>query len=145
MDNINWNFPTPIWFGENRINEIQIACNELNINNPLIVTDPGILKTRIINNVNDFLKNDAKIFSEVQGNPTGNNVSDGVVKFNEGNHDGIIAIGGGSAMDVGKGIALMCEQKRPLWDFEDIGDYWTRANSDTIKPIIAIPTTAGTG
>ncbi len=145
MDNMNWNFPTPIWFGENRINEIQIACNELNINDPLIVTDPGILKTDIIMKINKNLKSEAKIYSEVKSNPTGKNVMDGVNKFNKENHDGIIAVGGGSAMDTGKGISFMCRQERPLWDFEDIGDYWKRANSESILPIIAIPTTAGTG
>ena len=145
MDNMNWNFPTPIWFGENRINEIQIACNELNINNPLIVTDPGILKTDIIIKINKNLKSEAKIYSEVKSNPTGKNVMDGVNKFNKENHDGVIAVGGGSAMDTGKGISFMCRQERVLWDFEDIGDYWKRANSESILPIIAIPTTAGTG
>jgi len=145
MKNMNWNYPTQIWFGLNRVNEIQIACNNLNIKNPLIVTDPGILKTNIISKVNQFLDHLADIFSDVQGNPTGSNVNNGVNIFNTGKHDGIIAVGGGSSMDVGKGIAFMAGQIRPLWDFEDIGNYWTRANSDNIYPIIAIPTTAGTG
>ena len=145
MDNMNWNYPTPIWFGLNRVNEIQNACNDLKINNPLIVTDPGILKTNIISKVKKYLKSNAQIYSEVQGNPTGSNVMNGVNVFNSNNHDGIIAVGGGSGMDVGKGIAFMAGQKRPLWDFEDIGDYWTRADVDGIYPVIAIPTTAGTG
>ena len=145
MDNMNWNYPTLIWFGLNRVNEIQNACNSLNIKNPLIVTDPGILKTNIIGKVNNALDSDATIYSEVQGNPTGSNVMNGVNFFNAGKNDGIIAVGGGSAMDVGKGIAFMAEQKRPLWDFEDIGDNWKRADSDKIYPVIAIPTTAGTG
>jgi len=145
MDNINWNYPTPIWFGLNRVNEIQKACNDLKMNNPLIVTDPGILKTSIISKVNKNLDCDTGVYSDIQGNPTGSNVMNGVKVFNSNNHDGVIAVGGGSGMDVGKGIAFMAGQKRPLWDFEDIGDYWTRANSDIIKPIVAIPTTAGTG
>ena len=145
IQNINWNYPTSIWFGLDRIKEIQKACDELKINNPLIVTDPGILKTDIIKKINSSLKNEANIFSEVQSNPTGTNVEEGVKFFNKENHDGVIAVGGGSGMDTGKGIAFMSKQERPLWDFEDIGDWWTRARADVIFPIIAIPTTAGTG
>jgi alcohol dehydrogenase len=142
---MNWNYPTTIWFGDQRINEIQKACESLNIQKPLIVTDPGILKTDIIEKINSSLNTKANIFSDVQSNPTGNNVELGVSYFNSNAHDGVIAVGGGSGMDVGKGIAFMAGQDRPLWDFEDIGDYWTRANSEAIKPIIAVPTTAGTG
>tara|TARA_A100001015_G_scaffold165410_1_gene183863 strand:+ start:101 stop:1240 length:1140 start_codon:yes stop_codon:yes gene_type:complete len=142
---MNWNYPTTIWFGNQRINEIQKACESLNIRKPLIVTDPGILKTNIIEKINSSLVNKSNIFSEVQSNPTGNNVELGVSYFNLNSHDGVIAVGGGSGMDVGKGIAFMAGQDRPLWDFEDIRDYWTRANSEAIKPIIAVPTTAGTG
>ena len=145
MQNMNWNFPTSIWFGLNRINEIQNACNNLNIEKPLIVTDPGILKTSIISKVNHSLDNEASIYSDVQGNPTGSNVMNGVNFFNSGKHDGVIAVGGGSGMDVGKGIAFMARQKGSLWDFEDIEDYWTRADSQKIFPVIAVPTTAGTG
>ena len=145
MENMNWNYPTPIWFGLNRVNEIKNACNDLNIKNPLIVTDPGILKTNIINKVKKSLSIETNVYSNVQGNPTGSNVMNGVKYFNDGKHDGVIAVGGGSGMDVGKGIAFMAGQTRSLWDFEDIGDYWTRANNDIIYPIIAIPTTAGTG
>ena len=145
MMSMNWNYPTTIWFGDQRINEIQKACESLNIHKPLIVTDPGILKTGIIEKINSSLNTKANIFSDVQSNPTGNNVELGVSYFNSNAHDGVIAVGGGSGMDVGKGIAFMAGQDRPLWDFEDIGDYWTRANSEAIKPIIAVPTTAGTG
>ena len=145
MMSMNWNYPTTIWFGDQRINEIQKACESLNIQKPLIVTDPGILKTDIIEKINSSLNTKANIFSDVQSNPTGNNVELGVEYFNSNVHDGVIAVGGGSGMDVGKGIAFMAGQDRPLWDFEDIGDYWTRANSEAIKPIIAVPTTAGTG
>ena len=145
IQNINWNYPTPIWFGPGRIKDIQKACDDLNILNPLIVTDPGILKTNIITKLNNNLKTTAKIYSEVQGNPTGKNVKDGVDFFNSFQNDGVIAVGGGSGMDTGKGIAFMAKQRKPIWDFEDIGDYWTRANSDVIFPIIAVPTTAGTG
>ena len=145
MQKMNWSYPTTIWFGEHRINEIQTACDQLEINNPLIVTDPGILKTKIIDQINATLSAKANIYSDVRGNPTGENVTQGVEVFNEKKHDGVIAVGGGSSMDTGKGIAFMCGQTRPLWDYEDIGDYWTRADSSKIKPIIAIPTTAGTG
>ena len=145
IQNINWNYPTTMWFGLYRIKDIQTACDNLNIKNPLIVTDPGILQTDIIEKINYSLNKKANIFSEVKSNPTGQNVEEGVKQFNQNNHDGVIAVGGGSGMDTGKGIAFMSKQKRPLWDFEDIGDWWTRANSDAIFPIIAVPTTAGTG
>ena len=145
MMSMNLNYPTTIWFGDQRINEIQKACESLNIHKPLIVTDPGILKTGIIEKINSSLNTKANIFSDVQSNPTGNNVELGVSYFNSNAHDGVIAVGGGSGMDVGKGIAFMAGQDRPLWDFEDVGDYWTRANNEAIQPIIAVPTTAGTG
>ncbi len=145
MKNMNWNYPTNVWFGVDRSKEIQKACNALGIKNPLIVTDPGLLQTSIIDEINSSLSSNTQIYSDVQGNPTGSNVTNGVKVFLEGNHDGVIAIGGGSGMDAGKGIAFLAHQSKPLWDFEDIGDWWTRADSSVIKPIIAIPTTAGTG
>ena len=145
IQNINWNYPTAMWFGLNRIKDIQKACDDLNIKNPLIVTDPGILQTDIINKINNSLNKKANIFSDVKSNPTGQNVIEGIKQFNHNNHDGVIAVGGGSGMDTGKGIAFMSKQERPLWDFEDVEDWWTRANSDVIFPIIAVPTTAGTG
>ena len=145
MQNMNWNYPTNVWFGVDRSKEIQKACNTLGIKKPLIVTDPGLLQTSIIDEINSGLSSNTQIYSDVQGNPTGSNVTNGVKVFLEGNHDGVIAIGGGSGMDAGKGIAFLAHQSRPLWDFEDIGDWWTRADSSKIKPIIAIPTTAGTG
>ena len=142
---MNWNYPTNVWFGVDRSKEIQEACDTLGIKNPLIVTDPGLLQTSIIDEINSGLSSNTQIYSDVQGNPTGSNVTNGVKVFLEGSHDGVIAIGGGSGMDAGKGIAFLAHQSRPLWDFEDIGDLWTRADSSVIKPIIAIPTTAGTG
>ena len=145
MQNMNWNYPTNVWFGVDRSKEIQKACDTLGIKNPLIVTDPGLLQTSIIDEINSGLSSNTQIYSDVQGNPTGSNVINGVKVFLEGKHDGVIAIGGGSGMDAGKGIAFLAHQSRPLWDFEDIGDWWTRADSSVIKPIIAIPTTAGTG
>ena len=145
MQNMNWNYPTNVWFGVDRSKEIQEACDTLGITNPLIVTDPGLLQTSIIDEINSGLSSNTQIYSDVQGNPTGSNVTNGVKVFLEGNHDGVIAIGGGSGMDAGKGIAFLAHQSKPLWDFEDIGDWWTRADSNVIKPIIAIPTTAGTG
>ena len=145
MQNMNWNYPTNVWFGVDRSKEIQKACDTLGIKNPLIVTDPGLLQTSIIDEINSGLSSNTQIYSDVQGNPTGSNVTNGVKVFLGGSHDGVIAIGGGSGMDAGKGIAFLAHQSRPLWDFEDIGDWWTRADSSVIKPIIAIPTTAGTG
>jgi alcohol dehydrogenase class IV len=145
MQNMNWNYPTNVWFGPDRSKQVQQACDVLGVKNPLIVTDPGLLQTPIIEEINSNLSSKTNIYSDVRGNPTGTNVTNGAKVFLEGNHDGVIAIGGGSGMDAGKGIAFLAHQSRPLWDFEDIGDWWTRADSDVIKPIIAIPTTAGTG
>ena len=145
MQNMNWNYPTTIWFGENRYKDIQEACSSINIQNPLIVTDPGLLNTDLIEKLNKSLKSQTNIYSDVQGNPTGSNVTNGVKVLLEGKHDGVIAIGGGSAMDVGKGIAFLAHQTKLLWDFEDIGDLWMKADSKSILPIIALPTTAGTG
>ena len=99
---MNWNYPTNIWFGVDRAKQIQEACNQLNVKNPLIVTDPGLLKTPIIDQINSDLSNKTNVYSDVQGNPTGSNVTNGVKIFLDGNHDGVIAIGGGSGMDAGK-------------------------------------------
>jgi alcohol dehydrogenase class IV len=145
---INWNYPTTMWVGENRIEDLSLACKELNISNPLFVTDKDLVSLpmtlKIITNLkNSFGKLD--IFSDFTGNPTGKNIIEGVKIYNNNSCDGVIAFGGGSALDVGKAIAFMCGQTRPIWDFEDIGDYWKRAEESKISPIIAIPTTAGTG
>ena len=144
----NWNYPTIIWSGENRIKDLNKACSELNIKNPLFVTDKDLINLNMVKNVIDELKNNLKnfkIFSDFSGNPIGENVDDGVKIFNEFKCDGVIAFGGGSGLDVGKAIAFMSGQSRPIWDFEDIGDYWKRADETNIAPIIAVPTTAGTG
>ncbi len=148
LSNTNWNFPTTIWFGNGRIKDLALACTQLNMKNPLFVTDEGLIKLDIVETATDVLKNaDIKysIYSDVQGNPTGKNVSDGVKHYNENNHDGVIAFGGGSAIDAAKTIAFMSGQNKSIWDFEDIGNNWTYANEEGIAPIIAIPTTAGTG
>ena len=148
MSKFNWNYPTNMWVGENRINDLSIACKDLNIKKPLLVTDSGLVKTDITLKVLDLLKKDnisVSIFSNVVGNPTGTNVNDGVEFFKKNNCDGVIAFGGGSGLDVGKAIAFMSGQKKSIWDFEDVGDNWKKANAENIAPIIAIPTTAGTG
>lgn len=143
--NSNWNYPTTVWFGCGRSSDVLSACKELKMKNPLLVTDPGLAKSPILNNVLESCPQQTKVFSDVRGNPVGSNIQNGVSTYKSGKHDGVIALGGGSGLDVGKLIAFMSGQDRPIWDFEDIGDYWTRANPDTIAPIIAIPTTAGTG
>ena len=148
MQKINWNYPTTMWIGEDRIKDLNLACKVLKIKKPLLVTDDGLAKSKIIKDIFSDLqiKNVLiEIFSNVIGNPTGKNVIDGVNFFKKKDCDGVIAIGGGSALDVGKAIAFMIGQTLPIWEFEDIGDNWTKANSDKIAPIIAIPTTAGTG
>jgi len=148
MQKYNWNYPTTMWVGENRIKDLGDACRNLNINKPLLVTDSGLAQSNIVKDVLSNLKSDgisAELYSNVVGNPTGNNVNEGANFYKKNNCDGVIAFGGGSGLDVGKAIAFMSGQTLPIWDFEDIGDNWTKANSEKIAPIIAVPTTAGTG
>jgi len=144
----NWNYPTSVWVGENRIEDLSQACNNLNISNPLFVTDKDLINLDMVKNIILELKknfNNLSIFSNFSGNPYGENVEEGVLEFKKNKCDGVIAFGGGSGLDVGKAIAFMSGQSRPIWDFEDIGDYWKRADEKNIAPIIAVPTTAGTG
>ena len=144
----NWNYPTTVWVGQDRVRDLVEACINLNIKKPLFVTDKNLINLpfiiQIISEIKVKLK-ELSIFSNFSGNPIGENVDEGVNEFKINNCDGVIAIGGGSAIDVGKAIAFMSGQNRPIWDFEDIGDYWKRADTKKISPIIAIPTTAGTG
>ncbi|MDA9372925.1 iron-containing alcohol dehydrogenase [Pelagibacterales bacterium] len=148
MNNTNWNYPTPIWFGLNRTAEIKLALTELSISRPLIVTDPQFSENENFKKMIEHLSKESiqfSIFTDIKGNPTGKNVSDGVLKFNADANDGVIAIGGGSALDAGKAIAFMSKQKENLWFFEDVGDNWTKAIIKDMPKVIAIPTTAGTG
>jgi alcohol dehydrogenase len=139
----NWNYPTTVRFGAGRISELADVVKAVGMRNPLLVTDPTLAKMPMTQNAVSQIS--AKVFSEIKPNPVEANVVAGVAAFKSGAHDGVIAFGGGSALDVGKLIAFMARQTRPLWDFEDVGDWWTRANADVIAPIIAVPTTAGTG
>ena len=148
MQNYNWNYPTTMWVGENRIKDLGSACKKLNINKPLLVTDNGLFKSKIIQDAVSFLKKEnlyVEVFSNVVGNPTGSNVEEGVDFYKKNKCNGVIAFGGGSSLDVGKAIAFMSGQIQPIWEFEDVGDNWSKANSDAIAPIVAVPTTAGTG
>ncbi len=148
MQKYNWNYPTKIWVGENRIKDLALACKELGVSKPLLVTDNGLAKSKIILNAINILKENScsvELFSKVIGNPTGTNVDEGVNCYKKNNCDSVIAFGGGSGLDVGKAIAFMSGQNLPIWEFEDVGDNWVKANSDKIAPIIAVPTTAGTG
>ncbi len=148
MNNFNWNYPTTMWVGEKRINDLSEACKNLNIKKPLLVTDKGLGNSEIIqNSFKDLMDKGITtvLFANVVGNPTGNNVNEGVEVYKKNNCDGVIAFGGGSGLDVGKAIAFMSGQTLSIWDFEDVGDNWKKANSDKIAPIIAVPTTAGTG
>ena len=145
---INWNYPTSVWVGENRIKDLAEACKNLNISSPLFVTDKDLINldmTKKIISENKKKFNNLATYSNFSGNPIGENVDEGVMEFKKNNCDGVIAFGGGSGIDVGKAIAFMSGQSRPIWDFEDIGDYWKRADENNIAPIIAVPTTAGTG
>jgi alcohol dehydrogenase class IV len=143
-----WNFPTRVITGAGRIAELPETCRALDIAKPLLVTDKGLAETVLIADVVKRLCDagiEVRIFADVKSNPAETNLNAGIAAFRSGGHDGVIAVGGGSALDVGKCVAFMVPQSRPVWDFEDVGDWWTRANSKGIAPIIAVPTTAGTG
>jgi alcohol dehydrogenase class IV len=141
----NWSFPNAIRIGAGCISELAATCQRHGIERPLIVTDPGIVDLPVFGSVHSSFSNVVPVFSDIQPNPVGSNIGAGIDVFRAGNHDGVIAVGGGSALDCGKVIAFQAGQTRPMWDFEDIGNNWTRANADAIAPVIAVPTTAGTG
>ncbi|MFT4925503.1 MAG: alcohol dehydrogenase class IV [Phenylobacterium sp.] len=146
--NGNWNYPTNIRFGAGRINELADICQQLQFKKPLLVTDKGLAKLAMTGDILRQLTDaglQCELFGEIKPNPTGNNIIAGAEYYHWGNHDSVIALGGGSALDAGKAIALMVGQTRPLWDFEDVGDNWQRVNEQGMAPVIAIPTTAGTG
>jgi alcohol dehydrogenase class IV len=140
----NWNYPTTVWAGPGRIAELPAACARAGIARPLIVTDEGLIAAPMIRSALAALKG-AALFGAVRGNPTSRHVEAGLAAYRAGRHDGVVAFGGGSALDAGKVVAFMSGQTRPLWDFEDVGDWWTRADPAGIAPIVAVPTTAGTG
>jgi alcohol dehydrogenase class IV len=146
--NGRWNFPTSVNFGPGKIKELPEACQALGMCHPLLVTDSGIARLPILETAltaNHVANIPTGVFSGVQGNPIGDNVYAGVAQYKAGQHDGVIAMGGGSSLDVGKAVALMVGQNRPLWDFEDVGDNWTRVKPAGMAPVVAVPTTSGTG
>ena len=145
MKKYNWNYPTTMWVGENRIEDISLACKTLSIKKPLLVTDKDLANSEIVKRILENLNLSTEIYSNVKGNPTGTNVTEGVNFYKKKKCDGVIAFGGGSGLDVGKAIAFMSGQTLSIWEFEDVGENWKKANSDNIAPIIAVPTTAGTG
>jgi alcohol dehydrogenase class IV len=140
----NWNYPTTIWAGPGRIAELPAACARAGISRPLVVTDEGLIATPMIKSALAALK-DAALFGAVRGNPNSDHIAAGLAAYRKGRHDGVVAFGGGSALDAGKVVAFMSGQTRPLWDFEDVADWWTRADPAGIAAVVAVPTTAGTG
>ncbi|GAB7529352.1 iron-containing alcohol dehydrogenase [Pseudomonas sp. 3A(2025)] len=148
MHTSNWHYPTSIRVGAGRARELAGACRDSNIRRPLLITDRDLGSSHMIQQALDDCRRElghCALFDQVKGNPTGANVAEGLAAYKAGNHDGVIAFGGGSALDAAKAVALMSGQSRPLWDFEDIGDNHLRADPDGIAPLIALPTTAGTG
>ena len=144
----NWSYPTAIRFGAGRISELCQACRDAGITKPLLVTDRGLAGLPVTARALEVLKSDGMeyaLFADVDPNPNEHNVAAGIAAYRDGGHDGVIAFGGGSGLDLGKAVAFMAGQTRPLWDFEDIGDWWTRADPEAIAPVVAVPTTAGTG
>ena len=143
-----WNYPTTVIFGAGSLAKTARACEQAGIARPLVMTDPGLAGLPVTSALLEVLRAGGRgggLFTEVRPNPVAGNVEAGVRAFADGRHDGVVALGGGSALDCGKVVAFMAGQDRPLWDFEDVGDWWTRARAEGIAPIIAIPTTAGTG
>ena len=144
----NWNYPTSVRFGVGRIQELPDLCKSVGMQRPLLVTDRGLASAPITTAALDSLKAaglGAALFSDLKPNPVGANLEAGLAAYHAGKHDGVVAFGGGSGLDMGKLIAFMSGQARPVWDFEDVDDWWTRADPRGIAPIIAVPTTAGTG
>jgi alcohol dehydrogenase len=144
----NWSYPTAIKFGPGRIREIGAACAQAGIRRPLLVTDRGLAAMAITTRTLDLLEEAGlgrAIFAEVDPNPNEVNLDAGLAAYRAGGHDGVVAFGGGSGLDLAKMVAFMSGQTRPIWDFEDIGDWWTRADAVGIAPVVAVPTTAGTG
>ena len=144
----NWHYPTAIRAGIGRIQELPITCQELGMASPLLITDPGLVdlpmvQAALANCQQAGLK--CGLFSQIKGNPTGENVTEGGHAYRRGKHDGIIAFGGGSALDAAKAVALMVGQDRPLWDFEDVGDNWLNVRTEGMAAVVAVPTTSGTG
>jgi alcohol dehydrogenase class IV len=140
----NWNYPTSIWAGPGRLAELPAACAQLGMRRPLLVTDEGLRDAPMVRRARGLVPHGG-LFADVRGNPIAANIEAGLAAYRAGGHDGVIAFGGGSALDAGKVIAFMSGQSRPLWDFEDVGDWWTRADAAGIAPVVAVPTTAGTG
>jgi alcohol dehydrogenase class IV len=144
----NWNYPTSVRFGAGRIAELADAAKAAGMSRPLLVTDPNLARLPMVADALASLRAAglaATMFSDVRPNPVESNIAAGIAAFRAGGHDGVVAFGGGSALDAGKLVAFMTAQARPLWDFEDVDDWWTRANLHGIAPIVAVPTTAGTG
>ncbi|MBP1873729.1 alcohol dehydrogenase class IV [Ensifer adhaerens] len=144
----NWSYPTAIRFGAGRIKELADHCKAAGMKKPLLITDRGLAPMAITQNALDILEANGlgrAIFADVDPNPNDINLAAGVKAFKDGGHDGVVAFGGGSGLDLGKCVAFMAGQTRPVWDFEDVGDWWTRASVEGIAPIVAVPTTAGTG
>ena len=144
----NWSYPTAVKLGSGRIAELAAACSSLGMKKPLLITDRGLASMAITGKALDILEGAGlgrAIFAEVDPNPNEKNLEAGMRAFREGGHDGVVAFGGGSGLDLGKCVAFMVGQTRPVWDFEDVDDWWTRADLDGIAPIVAVPTTAGTG
>ena len=146
--NMNWNYPTAVKVGAGRISEIADACKDHGITAPLLVTDPGVAALPMVDSIVETCQSAGlgiAVFSDVKANPTGSNVEAGIEAYRAGGHDGVIALGGGSGLDAGKAVAVGADQSCTIWDLEDIGDNWLNADADRIPPIIAVPTTAGTG
>ncbi len=144
----NWNYPTNVKVGAGRISELSELCTAMGMQAPLLITDPGLATLPMVEKVVADVTAaglPCRLFSAIKANPTGKNVQDGVDYYKDHGHDGVIAFGGGSALDAAKAVALMVGQDRPIWDFEDVGDNWLRVNAEKMAPVVAVPTTAGTG
>lgn len=144
----NWSYPTAVKFGAGRISELADHCKAVGLKKPLLVTDKALATLPITAQALDILAAAGlgrAVFSDVDPNPNEGNMEAGLAVYRAGGHDGVVCFGGGSALDLGKMIALMAGQTVSVWDLEDVDDWWTRADASKIAPIVAVPTTAGTG
>jgi alcohol dehydrogenase class IV len=140
------NYITQIQFGFGVIAQLQQECDRIGIRRPMIVTDAGVRAAGIIDRILAQLNDSSAVgvFDQTPPNPNEAAVRAAVEKYRDGAFDGIIAVGGGSSIDLAKGVAVCATHTGALKTFAAIEGGVARITSAT-APVIAVPTTAGTG
>lgn len=138
------NYVTEIDFGFGTVSSLAAHCEKYNITKPMIVTDKGLISTGLIKKTIEPKLKSFVIFDETPSNPTEASVMHAVKLFKKNHCDGLIAVGGGSPIDCAKGIAIGVKHPSPLSQYATIEGGSNKITAD-IVPIIAIPTTSGTG